>query len=533
MSRTVAIGFLGNNLDAGQGARRWERWRPTIAMCQQEDLLIDRLELLHDRRQTKQAQRVMEDIALVSPQTEVRLHYVDLHNPWDFQEVYGTLHDFALDFDFDPDQEEYLVQLTTGTHVAQICWFLLTEARYIPARLLQLSPPRPNNAGPGTYSIIDLDLSRYDRLTQRFDAERDEGKAFLKAGIATRNSDFNAMIERVEQVAIQSDAPVLLVGPTGAGKSVLARRIYDLKKSRHQVAGSFVPVNCSTLRGERALSTLFGHRRGAITGAGTDRAGLLRAANKGVVFLDEIDELGLDEQAMILHAVESGRFYPVGSDTEVESRFQLIAGANQDLAKLVAEGRFRADLFARLNLWTFHLPGLSARREDIAPNVDYELSRGETGRSDQVVFNADARRQYLKFATDPASDWTGNFRDLGSSIARMRTLAPRGRITTTMVDEEIARLRSQWRAGRIDPDWELLAQTLGAEAAAELDRFDRVQLAEVIRVCRTSANLSAAGRALFAASRARKASSNDADRLRKYLERFGLDWKRIVDTAPA
>jgi transcriptional regulatory protein RtcR len=527
MKRNIAIGFLGNNLDGGKGRRRWEHWRPTVALCQQDDLVIDRLDLIHDRRQIKQAEVVIADIAGVSPETEVRTHIIDMRNPWDFQEVYGALHDFALDYDFNEDEEDYLVHLTTGTHVAQICWFLLTEARYIPGRLLQLSPPKAKESGPGTYSAIDLDLSRYDRLAQRFDAEREQGTDFLKAGIATQNSAFNAMIDRVEQVAIKSDAPLLLIGPTGAGKSELARRIYDLKRARHQVQGAFVPVNCSTLRGERALSTLFGHRRGAITGAGTDRAGLLRAANKGVVFLDEIDELGLDEQAMILHAVESGRFYPVGSDTEVESRFQLIAGANQDLAKLVAEGRFRADLFARLNLWTFHLPGLKSRREDIEPNVDYELARGRSGRSDQVVLNADARRRYLKFAKDSASEWTGNFRDLGSSIARMRTLAPRGRITSTMVEEEVERLQTQWRAGQSDPDQMLLAELLGG-AVADLDRFDRVQLAEVIRVCRGSPSLSAAGRELFAASRARKVSSNDADRLRKYLERFGLEWSSVT-----
>jgi transcriptional regulatory protein RtcR len=527
MKRTVVIGFLGNNLDGGKGTRRWEHWRPTVAMCQQEDLIIDRVDLLHDRRQYKQAEVIREDIAGVSPGTEVRSHLVEMRDPWDFQEVYGTLHDFALDYEFDPDNEDYLVQLTTGTHVAQICWFLLTEARYIPGRLLQLSPPKEKASQEGTYSIIDLDLSRYDRLAQRFDAEREEATDFLKAGIATRNSDFNAMIERVEQVAIKSDAPLLIIGPTGAGKSELARRIFELKKSRHQVQGAFVPVNCSTLRGERAMSTLFGHRRGAITGAGTDRAGLLRAANKGVVFLDEIDELGLDEQAMILHALESGRFYPVGSDTEVSSQFQLIAGANQDLAKLVAEGKFRADLFARLNLWTFHLPGLRDRREDLEPNIEYELARSTQRRDEQVVFNADARRRYLNFAGDPASEWHGNFRDLGSSVTRLRTLAPRGRITSAMVDEEIGRLTSQWTAGRSDPDWDILVETLDAAIVTDLDRFDRVQLAEVVRVCRSSTSISAAGRELFAASRKKKASSNDADRLKKYLARFGLDWASI------
>ena len=527
MKKNVVIGFLGNNLDGGKGNRRWEHWRPSVAMCQQEDLLIDRVDLLHDRRQYKQTEIVSQDIAGVSPETEVRTHLVEMRDPWDFQEVYGTLHDFALDYDFDPDNENYLIQLTTGTHVAQICWFLLTEARYIPGQLLQLSPPKAKAGLEGTYSIIDLDLSRYDRLAQHFDAERVEANDFLKAGIATRNTDFNAMIERVEQVAVKSDAPLLIIGPTGAGKSDLAKRIFDLKKSRHRVRGSFVPVNCSTLRGERAMSTLFGHRRGAITGAGTDRAGLLRTADKGVLFLDEIDELGLDEQAMILHALESGRFYPVGSDSEVRSEFQLIAGANQDLAKLVGEGRFRADLFARLNLWTFHLPGLRDRREDLEPNIEYELARAATGRTEQITFNADAKKRYLKFAKDPSSDWTGNFRDLGSSVTRMRTLAPRGRITTSMVDEEVERLIRQWHSGQSDPDWALLVDAVGVDYVSEMDKFDRVQLAEVVRVCRKAPSLSAAGRELFAESRKKKTSTNDADRLKKYLERFGLEWSGL------
>lgn len=526
MKKLVVFGFLGNNLDGGYGPTRWERWRPTVALCQQDDLIIDRLELLYGRNQIKQAERIAKDIAQVSPETDVVLRRVDPYDPWDFQEMYGALHDLALDYSFNEDEEDYLVHLTTGTHVAQICWFLLAEARYIPARLLQLSPTKKRSVDPGSYSIIDLDLSRYDRLAQRFDAERDEGTAFLKAGIPTCNADFNAMISRVEQVAIKSTAPLLMVGPTGAGKSELARRVYELKRSRHQVQGAFVPINCSTLRGERALSTLFGHRKGAITGAGSDRAGLLRAANKGVVFLDEIDELGLDEQAMILSAIETGRFYPLGSDAEAVSQFQLIAGANQDLARLVAEGRFRGDLFSRLNLWTFHLPGLRDRPEDIEPNLDYELARS-TGRDEQVAFNNDARLKYLRFATDKASDWTGNFRDLGASIARLKTLSPRGRITSAMVDEEIERLARQWLAGRMDPDWDILLSVLPPEDAAALDRFDRVQLADVIRVCRKSANLSAAGRELFAVSRRKKASSNDSDRLKKYLVKFGLNWTNL------
>jgi transcriptional regulatory protein RtcR len=319
---------------------------------------------------------------------------------------------------------------------------------------------------------------------------------------------------------------VLLTGPTGAGKSQLARRIHELKRLKHQIGGAFVEVNCATLRGDGAMSALFGHRKGSFTGAAADRPGLLRAADKGMLFLDEIGELGIDEQAMILRAIEDKSFLPVGADTESSSDFQLIAGTNRDLGAAVAAGAFREDLYARLNLWTFALPGLDARREDIAPNLDYELDRFAEREGERVSFNKEARQRYLAFATSPAARWPGNFRDLAASVTRMATLSPGGRIDVACVESEIARLQRLWSASSDAPDG--LDGLLAAEALAGIDPFDRVQLAEVVRVCRASRSLSEAGRLLFAASRLRRSSANDADRLRKYLGRFGLDWNAVA-----
>ena len=527
--KRVVIGFLGTTLDAGKH-NRWDRWRPTIALCQHADLPIDRLEMIHGENSLALAERVAADIAGVSPGTEVRRHLMPMQDAWDFEEVYGALHDFARSYPFDPDAEEYLVNITTGTHVAQICWFLLIEAHFIPARILQLSPPKGRRDSdehrPSGYDIIDIDLSRYDRIATRFRRDRDEATSFLKSGIATRNEAFNRMIERIEHVAIRSKAPLLLCGPTGAGKSQLARRIYDLKKARRQVGGPFVEVNCATLRGDGAASALFGHVKGAFTGATADRAGLLKAADKGILFLDEIGELGADEQAMALRAIEEKRFLPVGSDREAASDFQLIAGTNRDLSLDVSAGRFREDLLARLNLWTFDLPGLADRPEDIEPNLDFELTRFGESEGVHVTINREARGRYLAFATSPVARWVANFRDLGASVTRMATLAPRGRIDEITVEDEIARLRRGWASAR-DEDEDVVGELLGESAAAEIDLFDQVQLATVIRVCRREPTASAAGRALFAASREKRASINDADRLRKYLQRFDLDWARI------
>jgi transcriptional regulatory protein RtcR len=522
MRPLTVIGFLGSTLDASKfGPSRWSKWRPTVGLCMHPDLRVDRLVLLHGTFHRRLAEYVAADIADVSPETEVAPHLLDFDDPWDFEEVYGKLLDFARAFPFDPEAEDYLIHITTGTHVAQICLFLLTEARYLPGKLLQTQPNRGKPDAVGTWTSIDLDLSRYDSIATRFAVATAESTSFLKSGIETRNPAFNTMIDEIEQVAGRSRAPLLLMGPTGAGKSQLARRIYELKRLRHQVQGGFVEVNCATLKGDSAMSALFGHKKGAFTGAVADRAGLLRTADGGMLFLDEIGELGLDEQAMILRAVEEGRFLPVGADRESASDFQLIAGTNADLVAAVAEGRFRDDLFARLNLWTFRLPGLAERREDIEPNLDYELERFAEREGTRATFNKEARERYLAFAVGSSAIWAGNFRDLAASVTRMATLSLNGRIDRDCVAAEIARLERLW-TGKSPNDG--LAELLPAERLADIDLFDRIQLADVVRVCRASRSLSEAGRHLFAASRKLRTSTNDADRLRKYLARFNLAW---------
>lgn len=548
----VVIGFLGTQLDAGKGAGRWSKWRPTVSLVQHEDMVVHRLELLYTAAHQELAQLVRTDIGIASPETAVHLVRIDIANPWDLGLVYAKLFDWVQSYRFDTEREEYWTHITTGTHVAQICLFLLVESRRIPGVLVQASPPKRQMEGAaGSYTLIDLDLSQYDGIAQRFGAEQRDAVDFLKSGIPTRNPGFNDLIDEIERVAVRSKAPILLMGPTGAGKSHLARRMFELKKSRHQVQGDFVEVNCATLHGDGAASTLFGHKKGAFTGAAADRAGLLRAANKGVLFLDEIGELGLDEQAMLLKAVEEKRFYPMGSDHEVSSDFELIAGTNRDLRHEVAAGRFREDLYARINLWSYQLPGLAQRPQDIEPNMDHLLrvvSADVRGNHPVAHWSVQARTAYLDFAQSPQALWTGNFRDLTASMTRLATLAQNGRISTALVEAEIERLRWQWKPA-LDARTGLLGLAgsgtsagagddvglqalLGADAVQAMDVFDQLQLTAVLRVCRSAKTLSEAGRLLFQATRAQRAVVNDADRLRKYLARFDLDWERVSARQP-
>ena len=530
--QNIVWGFLDPNWDRNEAHPGIGFWRPTVAALADPGFPVARFELLVQMEHRCLANEVITAMQAVSPGTEIRTHehrYADL---WDFEEVYAYLHDLVADYRFDLEGEEYFFHMSTGTHVMRICAFLLAESRFLPGRMLQSYPAgaNPGKEGGGT-RIIDLDLAKYDLLAKRFAVRQATGASFLKSGIATRNTAFNRLIDEIEAVAVNSCDPILLMGPTGAGKSLLAGRIAQLKRQRFLTQGEFVPVNCATLRGDGAMSALFGHRKGAFTGAAANRQGLLKRAQDGILFLDEIGELGGEEQAMLLRALETGRYYPMGADQEEESRFQLIAGTNRPLKLEVAQRRFREDLLSRINLWTYELPALSERREDIEPNLDYELQAFARQQGRQVSFSSEARRAYLEFALSPSARWTGNFRDLAASVRRMATLAPGGRIDAPVVQHELRRLRSDWESEAQGND--VLVELLGAEALEQVDRFDQAQLREVVRVCRVSNSLAEAGRTLFQASRTTRTSRNDSDRLRKYLARFGLEWATLVEQETA
>ena len=537
--KTIAISVLGTQKDAhgGKGAARWNTWRPTLGLVQQESLPIDELHLILNKEYLPLAEQVKADINSVSPETKVVFDIIQFKDPWDFEEVYGKFYDYAKSPCFHKERTNYYIHISTGTHVEQICLFLLAESRHLAAKLVQTSPKeghvRHSRDPKGTINVIDLDLSRYDKLAKRFELERQDDLSFLKQGIDTKNAAFNRLIETIERVAVRSADPILLTGPTGAGKSQLAKQIYLLKKQSGKVKGSFVAVNCATLGGDLAKSALFGHKKGSYSGAGADHDGFLKEADGGIIFLDEIGELPLEAQAMLLKAIEEKTFRPLGAAKDEHSDFQLICGTNRDLSLDVADRRFRADLLARINLWSFDLPGLADRREDIEPNLVYELNRFSEKSGKHISFSKEARELFLDFALDPANRWPGNFRDLNAMIVRMATLSDGGRITEEIVADEIARATPNAGAGgaAASPASGMsakeLATLLGKDYAVRFDEFDLVQFAHVARVCREAATAADAAKRLFAVSRKAKKSSNDSDRLSKYLARFGLKFKDL------
>jgi transcriptional regulatory protein RtcR len=331
-------------------------------------------------------------------------------------------------------------------------------------------------------------------------------------------------------VAVRSSEPILLTGPTGAGKSRLAKQIYLLKKQSGKIKGAFVAVNCATLGGDLAKSALFGHKKGSFSGAGADHAGFLKEADGGIIFLDEIGELPMEAQAMLLKAAEEKTFRPLGASKDERSDFQLICGTNRDLSD---PAKFRPDLLARINLWSFRMPGLSERREDIEPNFDHELGEQSKKSGKHFALSREARARFLEFALDPSNDWRGNLRDLNAMVTRMATLAEGGRISLADVDEEIARCREVAPAGSEPHDDGIdIDALLGKDCRERYDDFDLAQFRHVAAVCRDSESAADAAKKLFSVSRALKKSTNDSDRLTKYLARFGLKFKDVQGLLP-
>lgn len=195
----------------------------------------------------------------------------------------------------------------------------------------------------------------------------------VRLGVVGRSRAMRGVFQWVLRIAPLSDLPASLLGETGAGKEVLARAIHRLDPKRCR--GPFVPVNCAALTRSLAESELFGHRRGAFTGADRDRPGLVRAASGGVLFLDEVGELELDLQGKLLRVLQEGRVLGVGHDQEVPVDVRVVVATHRDLAELVRAGRFREDLFHRLSVLPIRIPPLRERPEDVAPLVEHFLAK--------------------------------------------------------------------------------------------------------------------------------------------------------------
>ncbi len=229
----------------------------------------------------------------------------------------------------------------------------------------------------------------------------------------TRSARMRAVLGAA-QAAARSNVSVLIRGETGTGKEVLARLIHE---SSQRADGPWVTVNCAALPEHLLESELFGHVKGAFTGAVTARTGLIRSAHGGTLFLDEIGDMPLDLQAKLLRVLEERIVRPVGSTTEYEVDIRVLSATHRDLAQLIRDGVFRLDLYYRLNVLELKLPSLAERREDI-PQLAQMFLDELCPPDNRKVYSPDAMERLM------AADWPGNVRQLRNVVERNVALTP-------------------------------------------------------------------------------------------------------------
>jgi len=258
--------------------------------------------------------------------------------------------------------------------------------------------------------------------------------------------------------AANSKANVLITGETGTGKEVVARAIHSLGADREQ---PFLAVNLAAVPENMVESELFGHERGAFTGAERRREGILRAAGGGSVFLDEIAELSLGVQAKLLRAVEAREVQPLGSDTSVPFEARILAATHREVPVLVGEGKFREDLFYRLNVIQIRIPPLRERPEDVPGLVHHLVARhASRGGTPPPVVTAEAIRALCQHP------WRGNVRELSNVLDRALILADEGRIDLDHLPSDVRDTAAH-----------------GVHLQEAVDRFERAHIAMVLRLC--------------------------------------------------
>ena len=243
--------------------------------------------------------------------------------------------------------------------------------------------------------------------------------------VVTRSPLMERILNQVRQVA-SSEVSVLITGDSGSGKELLARALHEADKLR---SGPMVAINCGALPEQLLESELFGHVKGAFTGAVNEHQGLFRAADGGTLFLDEIGDMPMPVQVKLLRVLQERRVRPVGSTTSEAVDVRIISATNRDLERDMREGLFREDLFYRLNVVNFHLPSLAERREDIPLLVNHFLRTTGAHQMGKVTSFAPAAMDILIQAP-----WPGNVRQLQNVVQRTAALS-----TTPVIPEALVR----------------------------------------------------------------------------------------------
>lgn len=294
--------------------------------------------------------------------------------------------------------------------------------------------------------------------------------------VIAKSKSMQDILNTVENIK-DSDCNVLITGETGVGKSLIAKIIHFTSRRQNM---PFLSINCATLTEELLASELFGHERGAFTGAVKTKQGLVEIADKGTLFLDEISEMTTNLQAKLLKVIEEGEFYRVGGTRPIKVDVRFIAATNQDVRTAIREGRFREDLYYRLNVMEIFIPPLRERREDIEPLAIYLLKKHLSEANKKIKGFTEEAMEILKNYTFP-----GNVRELENIIERAIILERSDMITPKSLPQTLRVFHIEtFEPDKIKPLNEITKEY--AERVVEFFGGNKSKAAEALGISRTS-----------------------------------------------
>lgn len=315
-------------------------------------------------------------------------------------------------------EADFYIAVSSGTPHMHASWVMLAASGEIPATILQSTPPEFVPEGKSPVKEIDLSSDDFPRITLRkvSGSTGEEGEEFDEVrrdlGIVGEDETFLRTIRQAAAYAPYDDTHILLLGETGSGKERVTELLHRLSPRSTR---PLVSVNCSSLPAELVESQLFGHKKGAFTGATADHAGKFKTADGGFLFLDELGELPLAAQAKLLRALDQGEIEPVGANRPIKVNVRVVAATNRDIRQMIAEGRFREDLYQRFGA-VITLPPLRQRKSDIPVLALHLLADWNRRHQKQRSLSAKA---LTALTTHP---WPGNVRELRRVVAQSAML---------------------------------------------------------------------------------------------------------------
>ena len=368
------------------------------------------------------------------PQKTLSVFHVDLTSPTNFSEIYESavrqLEEFIDKF---PDAH-LTFHLSPGTPAMAAVWIIIANSRF-PAYLIESSI----EAGVRDVEFpFEISADYIPKLNNRVESRIIDFSESLPPDtpefemIIHKSKVIDKAIDMAKRAAI-FDIPILLMGESGTGKELFARAAWSMSK---RSKGPFIAVNCGAIPENLAESELFGHVRGAFTGAETDRTGKIEAADGGILFLDEIGELSKDIQVKLLRVIQEKEVYRVGSSKPIKVDFRVIAATNRDLVIDTAKGKFRQDLFHRIAIAVIRLPALRDRPRDLQLLTDYYL--------DEINREFKDQQGWIKKSISPSGrkalksySWPGNVRELVNTLMRVAIWSSNSSITVKDVEDSL------------------------------------------------------------------------------------------------